>query len=400
MNGNGIAVDPREIEEWDRERELRLADDAVRHAEMARRELQRRYGVEEKAAPRAKLRPLDVEHMLATSPPPVPWLAEPLLVRGCTTLLAGREGQGKSLLALALASAIGHGSDLAGMSVARPGRVLVIDAENGEREAWRRIHGLSVKAGTLTYYEAEGFSLRDDLSELEKVLMEHKPDLLVLDSMRSLWPAGDENDSGAVEEALGRLRNLVRRVGCACLMLHHAGKGGSEYRGSTAIGAAVEIGYTLIREPDDPEGRTRRRLRCFKCRVAPEPEDMWIELEALDGRVYVGTAEPFDGAGSQGEPATARDRLAKQFAEMIRAEGPMFLSSMARRAGREPDDSIVKRARGVAEHHGWIERIERGRYGPGPSLGQGDPTPDPTRFGQVEPLGAATDPTQPAEPRP
>jgi hypothetical protein len=39
-----------------------------------------------------KLRVLDVEHMLATEPPPVPWVVEPLLVAGCVTMLAGREG--------------------------------------------------------------------------------------------------------------------------------------------------------------------------------------------------------------------------------------------------------------------------------------------------------------------
>ena len=44
-----------------------------------------------------KLRVLDVEQMLATEPPPVPWVVEPLLAEGFVTMLAGREGQGKSM---------------------------------------------------------------------------------------------------------------------------------------------------------------------------------------------------------------------------------------------------------------------------------------------------------------
>lgn len=80
-----------------------------------------------------KLRVLDVERMLATEPPPVPWIAAPLLVRENVTMLAGREGQGKSMLALALAAAVGHGATVAGIACEQ-GKALVIDAENGENE--------------------------------------------------------------------------------------------------------------------------------------------------------------------------------------------------------------------------------------------------------------------------
>ncbi|MCA1680597.1 MAG: hypothetical protein LC777_17415, partial [Actinobacteria bacterium] len=37
-----------------------------------------------------KLRMLDVERMLTTPPAPVPWIVEPLLAKGCVTMLAGR----------------------------------------------------------------------------------------------------------------------------------------------------------------------------------------------------------------------------------------------------------------------------------------------------------------------
>jgi hypothetical protein len=51
-------------------------------------------------------------------------------------------------------------------------------------------------------FEADGFDLRTDLGELERVLDDHRPALLVLDSFRSLW-GGKENDSG-VARAGGR----------------------------------------------------------------------------------------------------------------------------------------------------------------------------------------------------
>jgi putative DNA primase/helicase len=218
-----------------------------------------------------KLRVLDVARMLATDSPPVPWAVEPLLAEGCVTMLAGREGQGKSMLALALAAAVGHGATVAGLAC-RPGRTLVVDAENGEREAHRRVRGLGVKPGTLIYAEAVGgFNLAQDIGLIAKLVDEHRPSLLVLDSLRSLAPGLDENDSRPVEAALRPVSRLAQDKGIPVLLLHHAGKHGAEYRGSTAIGAAVELGFTLSRREEDPEKPTRRRLACWKSRPAPEP---------------------------------------------------------------------------------------------------------------------------------
>lgn len=335
------------------------------------------------SAARPKLRKLDVERMLTTEPEPVPWIAEPLLVRGAVTMLAGREGQGKSMLALALGAAIGHGAGVAGIAC-EAGRVLVVDAENGEREAHRRVRGLGVKRGTLAYVEAEGFNLGGDLGELAPMLAEQTPDLLVLDSFRSLAPGMDENDSGAVEAVLGPLRSLARRHGCAVLLLAHAGKAGYEYRGSTAIGAAVELGFTMSRDPADPDGRSRRKVSCWKCRVAPEPDTRWIALEARAGRVFVGEAEPFAGAE---HPPSQEEALAERFAGHVAERGPLQWAQLCAAAGVPSDHGTAKRARARAIGQGWLVKLEHGVYGPpghaGPMAGPMDEQPSD----QATPLG-------------
>jgi hypothetical protein len=67
---------------------------------------------------------------------------------------------------------------------------------------------------------------------------------------------------------------LAQERGIPVLLLHHAGKQAAEYRGSTAIGAAVEIGFTLARHDEDPEKRTRRKLACWKAgRPASQSRD-------------------------------------------------------------------------------------------------------------------------------
>lgn len=310
----------------------------------------------------AVLRVLDMHRLLTTEPEPVPWIAAPLLARGAVTMLAGREGQGKSMLALALGAAIGHGSTVAGIRCER-GRVLVVDAENGEREAHRRVRGLGVKPGALVYAEADGFNLRTQLDQLAALLVEHAPTVLVLDSFRSLAPGLDENDSAPVEATLGPLRGLARRHDCAVLLLHHAAKASDGYRGSTAIGAAVELGFTLGRERDDPHARTRRRLSCWKCRLAPEPEPRWLTLEAHAGRVLIGSSErPVDPLAG----ATREDDLARRLAEVAAERGPLRWGELCDAAGVKPGAGTSSRARDRAIDAGTLARLAHGTYGPPP----------------------------------
>jgi hypothetical protein len=158
------------------------------------------------------LRRCDVAAMLTTEPEPVDWLIEGFVARGTLTLLAGREKEGKSLLAMACAArgATGGGT-LAGIRV-EPLRVAILDAENGHRELHRRLRSLGLRAehaDRIDIYEAVGHDLRRHLHEIESVLETSKPDLVILDSWRSLW-GGDENDSGEVSRVLDPVRNLVR----------------------------------------------------------------------------------------------------------------------------------------------------------------------------------------------
>jgi hypothetical protein len=293
--------------------------------------------------------------MLKMTPPPVPWVVEPLLAQGCVTMLAGREGQGKSMLALALAAAIGHGAVVAGLDCRR-GRVLYVDAENGEREAHRRIHGLGgIAPQSLVYVEANGFSIAAHLAELNALVEDRRPDVLVLDSLRSLAPGLDENDSQQAEAALRPVVRLTQAREMATVILHHAGKVGTEYRGSTAIGAAVELGFTLSRHPDDPNGASRRRLACWKSRPAAEPPARWLTIEPTDNGIRLGEAEPFD-------PRAAPREAAEE--ELLAAlDGrPTSWAAWAREAGLDPHNGTARRARDWLLERGRVRQDEHGNW--------------------------------------
>jgi hypothetical protein len=133
--------------------------------------------------------------------------------------------------------------------------------------------------------------LVDDAGQLGRLVDEHKPSVVVLDSLRSLAPELDENDSRAAEAALRPVSRLAQQRDVPVLLLHHAGKTGVEYRGSTAIGAAVELGFTLSRHDDDPAKATRRKLTCWKCRPDREPPPRWLSLDADDHGVRITEAD-------------------------------------------------------------------------------------------------------------
>lgn len=215
-----------------------------------------------------RVRFLDTTRMLTENPPPVPWVVNPMLARGNVTLLAGREGQGKSMVAMAAAAAVLNGSRVGGMQ-ASAGGVVYLDAENGENEIARRMHLLGIGNG-LHVAEVEGFDISRHYNELDEIIQgaPEKPSLVVIDSLRSMW-GGDENNPKECEDGPGRLRALARKNDCAILVLHHVARATGDYRGSTALGGAVQVVVVMKREnAQDP---TERTLYWRKCRPAKEP---------------------------------------------------------------------------------------------------------------------------------
>lgn len=294
-----------------------------------------------------KLRALDVKRILSEPPPEVDWRVKPILAEGGLSMLFAPPGEGKSLLAGTLTAAACHGESVAGFTTQRS-EVVYIDAENGEWEIARRIHSLGVPPDGFRVYEADGFDLRHHGDELEAIVGDAQ--IVVLDSLRSLAPGLDENDSGQCEAALGPLRRLAHGQQKAVLLIHHANKGGKAYRGSSAILAAVDITFALGRAEGDPMG-CRRYLACHKMRVGPEPERRWLSLSAEGGMVLIGEAEPFETEEPR-PTASVSEQLTPQI-ETVIASKRLHLADVARAVGRDPKDRTVRR---VLEH---LQREER-----------------------------------------
>jgi KaiC/GvpD/RAD55 family RecA-like ATPase len=310
-----------------------------------------------------RLRRLDVGRMLRTSPPPIPWVAEGLLVRGCVTLLAGREGLGKSLFSLALAAGIITGDDTGPFPASTAGRVMVVDGENGESEIHRRLRALGLgpeAEENLVMFGTEASDLLNRLQDIEREIERERPALVILDSLRTLW-AGSENDSAEVAPFIDGLRNLARRRDVAVLLLHHASRTG-DYRGSTGIGAGCQVVTVLGREKDDPE-TDRFFLDCPKLRPATRWPRRWVRLAVEMGTlVCLESAEPPEGEEAPA-PRPAREGLAPLIQRALdEAPEPLTRAAVARAVSRAPKDGTVKRVLDGMAAKGLARQGSDGRW--------------------------------------
>lgn len=218
---------------------------------------------------------------------PVKWVWEDRVPRGCLTLLAGREGIGKSTLAYQLAADLTRGT-LPGAFLRRPRAVMVAATE----DSWSHTIvprltaagadlGLVVKVEvtTSTGGEAE-LILPVDLGAVEDAVRELDAGLILLDPIMSRLSASlDTHKDSEVRLALEPLVKLADRTQASVLGLIHVNKSTSTdpltmIMGSRAFAAVSRAVLFAVLDPDDSNirllgqpknnlGRTDLPTLCF-----------------------------------------------------------------------------------------------------------------------------------------
>ncbi|MEJ7787836.1 MAG: AAA family ATPase, partial [Solirubrobacteraceae bacterium] len=347
-------------------------------------------------------RVLDVAALLAAPDTPVPWRCAGLAADGYLSVVAGRGGEGKSWLTLALACGVARGQPAAGIPC-KKGKAILFDAENGAPLIARRLRAAGV-TGEMAVQPVEvgGLSFAKDSAWFRRVIDEHKPQLVIFDSLRVLSSGSKESDSDEMEPVITRLKQLARDTGCAIVLVHHRGKAeGSDYRGSSVILDQADLLFTLGRERGDPEGRHRRKLATVKCRIDEEPAPRWVAIQAdrSRGLVTVDEAEPYEAD----EGARPRDTLRE---DVLGKLGGISQSGarIARALGRGKADGTVRRVLEDLQADGLAEKRTDGWGLPTPApLGGGNPgnppeTPVSTGVQGLPPqLATPGNPWQPVE---
>jgi archaellum biogenesis ATPase FlaH len=207
----------------------------------------------------------------------IEWVITGVLPTGAVVLMSGREGSMKSFLALSMARAVASGEPWLGKPT-KQGAVLYLDGEMPPGVLRDRLQGIGpVEPLHVWNWTDSTFPQRLDNVDLREAAKSHS--LIVVDTLRRHMKGLKENSSDDMAVITDALRELTRH-GATVLVLHHAPKDSEkqDYRGSTELGAGVDITISLTKEKSK-EGITLN-LETRKTRYSSSGD---LEIEVTKG---------------------------------------------------------------------------------------------------------------------
>ncbi len=162
--------------------------------------------------------------------PPINWVVEDILPEGAY-LLSARPKVGKSWLALQLSLAVAFGDSLWGKKV-KQGPAIYLALEENQRRLQSRLSQLRQSWGSpdLMLFTSWKRSDQGGLEELDKILNELNPRLMVIDTLAKFRPPSSKGSSAyeADYNALSPITDLANKYRCCILVVTHNRKGKSE----------------------------------------------------------------------------------------------------------------------------------------------------------------------------
>lgn len=279
------------------------------------------------------LKPISWEDLETLPFEPRQFVIDPILKERQVGMIYAPTGVGKTWVTLSLAVIVasGNGANFLGFQALGEGKkVMLIDGEMDTEDLQQRI-GLitgavhadedSVRKNLTIYsrqhqaYDAEFPDIVDDTWQND-ILAECKREgvqLLVLDNFSTLTASIEDENSAAKVGRANAMLLKAKQAGIACLLVHHANKTGTNYRGSSTLAVTMDVIISLQRPENfvQAEGETAFSLLFDKVRgLLPSRMTM--------GRTVVLKTEGDAATWREDEhPATQGDRI-KQLLESYR----------------------------------------------------------------------------------
>lgn len=208
---------------------------------------------------------ITLARLLAHQFPPREDLVAPWLRQGESAMLWAAPGAGKTLLTLTLALMVAGGGSVLGWSAPRGRPVLVVDGEMSAEDLKDRtamligtVAGIDREAAEANLHVMSRAWQRADVTFPDLGERDAKPgrvsgqdevinealrvgaELVLLDNFATLVEVADENDAASMNATLTFLLRLKQlRIGC--VLVHHSGKDGGTYRGSSKLATTFEV---------------------------------------------------------------------------------------------------------------------------------------------------------------
>ena len=169
------------------------------------------------------------------------WVLKPFLVAGSGMMLYGRQGIGKSTLAMQLAAAFANGEEWLCFPTFAKGKTLWLQLDMPRAELRRLIvrseKGKLFRNGTreqvmyanMTDGEHEAFDFNvfhdEDVQALLRIVEEKRPALLIVDTISDAYRLRAQRElNEQIRDVLKILRTVVSRVGAVMVYLNHERK--------------------------------------------------------------------------------------------------------------------------------------------------------------------------------
>lgn len=205
-----------------------------------------------------KERPLNtytVDDILKKEFPENKWLIQNLVPLSAITILSGHPGCFKSTIATEMAKSIGIGKSFLDHFETHQGKTLYVEEDNGIMVVQDRLQKMFVpKDCPIIFIAHNQFQIEQDLDNLLKLIEQHKPILVVFDSLSNIHTR-DENDATNMLHVVSALKRIAES-GPAVLVLHHHNKSSTEgnlnmsLRGSSALWAGCD-NHLIVSRVDD-----------------------------------------------------------------------------------------------------------------------------------------------------
>jgi DNA repair protein RadA/Sms len=210
------------------------------------------------------------------------------IVPGSAILIGGEPGIGKSTLLLQLSAAIAN----------RKGTAVYFSGEEAAAQVRLRAERLGLAEAKV------GFAAETNLADILATLADGPaPDLVVIDSIQTLWAEALESAPGTVSQVRAATQSLIRyakRSGSALLLVGHVTKDG-QIAGPKVIEHMVDT--VLYFEGD--QGHTFRILRAVKNRFGPSDEIGVFEMGQKGLAEVTNPSELFLGERDNKAPGAA-----------------------------------------------------------------------------------------------
>jgi hypothetical protein len=304
---------------------------------------------------------IDMQDAMARAGDPAPYRLRPVALDGYLTLLVGRRGDDKTWLVLFACNAVGNGGEIAPLH-ATQGPALLFDGESGPRLLANRFTTMGLAHDAFHVADGSEIRLPDDIDTVRAVVEHVGAKLVVFDSLRRMAPGMREDKSDDATPVMAALAKLTRDTGAAGVVVHNRSTkpGAPDVRGSSALEDQADAVFVLERDPNDPERRTRRRLRCTKMRPDREPSSLWLSFKPVAGFMTLSEAEPYTGGERDDEDSTtAHEVLAdvmRALGPKVRADGGWSPKQLAEALGTEPKNGTFQRAKTLLIESGEWEQ--------------------------------------------